>query len=241
MASNSKSWNTKVVTSGAGSSPDTEEIEYIEKIVEVPEVIIQEKVRHVPKVEVQECVIEVPKIVYKEKIVEVPEIEYREVPVERVVEVPEVREEIVIKEVPVPQYVEKPVPEYVTVEVPHNIERVVPVPVEQETTYEFIMPTLQPKYKVVKVPVYVPRFIEVPIPAELLDEDVIGEAEHLSSQVQLLVEQDAPSLGEMEKLAEYAKVTDFQSRMRPENVLDAITKAFVRANLNTQTHTTAAI
>lgn len=207
------------------------EIEYIEKIVEVPEVVIQERIKHVPKIEVQECIVEVPKIVYKEKIVEVPEIEYVEVPVERIVEVPEVREEIVIKEVPVPQYVEKPVAEYVTVEVPHNIERNIPVPVESETTYELVMPTLKPKYKVVKVPIYVPRFIEVPIPAELLDEEVLAEAESLSQQVHALTEQQAPSLKEIEKLAAFAKNTDFQAHARAENIEKAITKAFQQGNL----------
>lgn len=68
---------------------------------------------------------------------QVPEIEYREVIVEKVVEVPEIREQVVLKEVPVPQYVDKPVPEYVNVEHPYDIERHIPVPVEAVTTFEY--------------------------------------------------------------------------------------------------------
>lgn len=77
------------------------QIEHIEKIVEVPEKIVQEQIRQVPKIEYN-TEKELSRIIYKEKIVEVPEREYSEVVTEKIVEVPEVREEIVVKEVPVP-------------------------------------------------------------------------------------------------------------------------------------------
>lgn len=202
-----------------------EEIEYIEKVVEIPEVVYEERITHVPKIETREFLVEVPKIVFKEKIVEVPEIEYKEITIERIVEVPEIREEIVIKEVPVPQYVEKPIPEYITVEVPQDVERIIPVPVEVETVYELLMPTLRPQYRSVKVPIYVPRFIEIPIPVEMLDPDCIEEAQQLSAQVRLLCEQDAPSLADIEKLAECAKNSDIQSHLCPENLQAAVMRA----------------
>lgn len=211
---------------------ESAEVEYVEKIVEVPEVKIQEKIKYVKKIEVQECVVEVPKIVYKEKIVEVPEVEYIEVPVERIVEVPEVREEIVLKEVPVPQYVEKPVPVYVRKEVPNDIQRIIPVPVKSESVYKVAMPKLTPKRRVVKVPMYVPQFVEVPVPVELLDEESVANVEQLSAQIRALAEQEAPSLHDIEKLAEFAKNNDFLSNLKSENLERAVTDAFKRGRLN---------
>eukprot|EP00428_Durinskia_dybowskii_P035023 CAMPEP_0170263320 /NCGR_PEP_ID=MMETSP0116_2-20130129/31546_1 /TAXON_ID=400756 /ORGANISM="Durinskia baltica, Strain CSIRO CS-38" /LENGTH=475 /DNA_ID=CAMNT_0010514395 /DNA_START=93 /DNA_END=1517 /DNA_ORIENTATION=+ len=72
-------------------------IQYQEQIVEVPEVVIEERVVHVPRREVQERLIEVPKVTYVERIEYEDTIEYREVPVDKIVEVPEI--EYVVKEV----------------------------------------------------------------------------------------------------------------------------------------------
>jgi len=202
------------------------EIEYIEKIIEVPERVVQERLKHVPKIEYRERIVEIPKIVTQEKIVEVPEIEYRDVPYEKIVEVPEIREEVVIREVPVPQYVNKPVPEYVTLEVPQNIPRNIPVPVEALTTFEFLLPQLKPKYNKVQIPIYAPRFVEVPIPAELMDANVLAQAEHLSSQVAILASRQAPSLCEVEKLAEFAKNNNFHEHLSSANLQQAIEQAW---------------
>lgn len=182
-------------------------------------------------VEYKHFIRETPKYVYRKKSVEVPEIVYKETPVVRLVEVPKIVEEVVIKEVKVPQYVEKPVPEYVTVECEQRVDRSVPVPVEAETTYELQMPSLKPQYKVVKYRVYLPRFIQVPLPEELLDEEVLGEAEYLAQQIRLLAEQEAPSLAEIEKLAEIAKQTDFQSHLRTENIQTAVSRVLPYQNV----------
>lgn len=69
-----------------------------ERIVEVPQIVIEERVVHVPgPKEIQERLIEVPRVEYVERIEYDDFIEYREVPVDTIVEVPEI--EYVIKEV----------------------------------------------------------------------------------------------------------------------------------------------
>lgn len=212
------------------------QIEYVEKVVEVPEIVYKEKIRTVPVIEYKEKIIEVPRIVQREKIVEVPEYEYREVPVEKIVEVVEYHEETVVREVQVPQYVDKPVPEYVTREVPEDIDRVIPVPVEATTTFEFLLPKLKPKYEKVVLPIYAPRFVEVPMPAELIDSQMLAQAEHLSQQINLLASQQAPSLCEIERLAEYAKSSNFQANLSPANLQAAIEEAWKSGTLQISHH-----
>lgn len=176
------------------------EYEYIDKIVEVPEKVQEEKVVHVPKIEYQERIVTVPKKVIKENIVEVPEIEYREIPIEKIVEVPEVREEIVTREVAVPQYVDVPVPEYRCVGIPQEIERQIPVGVEVISTYEYKMPKLKPRYTEIAVPIYVPRFIEVPVPAQMMDPASINEADKLAQQIAAMSQKQTINLADFQKL-----------------------------------------
>lgn len=52
-----------------------------------------------------------------------------------------------MKEVPIPQYVEKPTPEYVNVEAPFDVDRNIPIPVEAVITFE---------YQLVSPQIYVP-------------------------------------------------------------------------------------
>lgn len=137
------------------------EYEYIEKIVEVPHKVLQEKIREVSRVEVQERLIEIPRLVPREKIVNFPVYEYHEIPVEKIVEVPEIRQQVVLKEKIVPRYVDKPVPQERTIEIENTIERRTPVPVEAVTYLQLQLPKIRPVYQQLEVPVYVPRFIEV--------------------------------------------------------------------------------
>mmetsp|Transcript_95604 Transcript_95604/g.276157 ORF Transcript_95604/g.276157 Transcript_95604/m.276157 type:complete len:355 (-) Transcript_95604:106-1170(-) len=78
-------------------------VQYKEQIVEVPEVVIEERIIHVPKREVQERLIEVPKVTYVERIEYEDVIEYREVPVDKIVEVPEIEYRVKEVEHMVPQ------------------------------------------------------------------------------------------------------------------------------------------
>ena len=181
------------------------EYEYVENIIEVPEKIVQEKIREVEKVEYQEVVNYVPRINRVEKIVEVPQVEYREYAVHKTVEVPEVREEIVIKEVPVPRYVDVPVPQHVDVEVIQEIERVVPVAVESVTTQEFHLPQIVPRYDRVPVPIYAPRFIEVPVPSEIMSAEAQAQADKFIQEIEAVTAHAYPSMCEYEELAVSAK------------------------------------
>eukprot|EP00428_Durinskia_dybowskii_P015665 CAMPEP_0170223706 /NCGR_PEP_ID=MMETSP0116_2-20130129/11553_1 /TAXON_ID=400756 /ORGANISM="Durinskia baltica, Strain CSIRO CS-38" /LENGTH=489 /DNA_ID=CAMNT_0010474409 /DNA_START=100 /DNA_END=1569 /DNA_ORIENTATION=+ len=113
-------------------------VEYKEQIVEVPETVVEERIVHVPRREVQERLIEVPKVRYVERLVYEDIIEYREVPVDKIVEVPEI--EYVVKEVEqlVPQrylqeyyvdtYKEVPVTQV------QEVERIEYVPVQMPRT-----------------------------------------------------------------------------------------------------------
>merc|ERR1719436_1417065 len=78
-------------------------VQYKEQIVEVPEVVVEERVVHVPRREVQERLIEVPKVTYVERIEYEDIIEYREVPVDKIVEVPEIEYRVKEVEQCVPQ------------------------------------------------------------------------------------------------------------------------------------------
>jgi len=112
------------------------QVQYQEMIVEVPEVVIEERVIHVPRREVQERLIEVPKVRYVERIEYEDIIEYREVPVDRIVEVPEIEyrvrevEQLVpqtyIQEYYVDRYREVPVTQIQEVERIEHVPVVVP-------------------------------------------------------------------------------------------------------------------
>jgi len=109
-------------------------VQYQEQIVEVPQVVVEERVVHVAgKREVQERLIEVPKVEYVERIEYEDFIEYREVPVDKIVEVPEIEYRVrevkqfvpqtYIQEYYVDKYVEAPITQV------QEVERVEHVPV----------------------------------------------------------------------------------------------------------------
>lgn len=112
------------------------QVQYQEQIIEVPEVVVEERVIHVPRREVQERLIEVAKVVYVERIEYEDIIEYREVPVDRIVEVPEIEyrirevEQLVpqtyIQEYYVDRYKEVPVTQIQEVERVEHVPVVVP-------------------------------------------------------------------------------------------------------------------
>lgn len=74
-----------------------------ERIVEVPQYVVEEHIVHVPKVEVQERIFEIPVPEFREVIEYDDRIEYREVPVDKIVEVPEIEYRIKEVETLVPQ------------------------------------------------------------------------------------------------------------------------------------------
>lgn len=209
------------------------EYEYVEKIVEVPEKIIQERVVPVDKVEYKDRVQHVTKVIPQERIVEVPDVQYREIPVERVVEVPEWREEVIIKQVPVPQYVDKPVPNVVQVEQAVDVERQIPIPLQADITYEFRLPRIKPRYHKITYPVYLPRFIEIPVALELFQGSMLQESEMYLQQVGSLT-QAAASLCEIENLATTIMRADLQSRLSTTDLQNAIMKSWREGTLNVQ-------
>jgi hypothetical protein len=106
--------------------------------------------RKVPKKEVQERLIEIPKIEYREVIEYEDYVEYREVPVDKIIEVPQI--EYVTREVE--RFVSQPyVQEYF---VPKYTE--VPVIQQQEVYRMEEVPVIQPvpRYRTQPVPVNVP-------------------------------------------------------------------------------------
>eukprot|EP01070_Trichotokara_eunicae_P009856 Trichotokara_eunicae@DN6193_c0_g1_i1.p1 len=192
------------------------EIEYVEKLVEVVERIIQEKIVEIPKVEIQERIRRIPRVVVQEKIIEIPEYEYREYAVEKIVEVPQIHEKIVNKEVRVPQYIDKPTPHEVAVHMQEDVFRKVPVPVEATSTFNFRMSKLSADYDVVEIPLYVPRFIEVPVPAEFMDDALVNQAHHFHDQIKAVAQSNAPSLGEVENLAGAIQSSDVKGMIKQD-------------------------
>ena len=70
-------------------------IEIREEIVEVPQVVVEERVVHVPgRKQIQERLIEVPKVEWVERVEYDDFVEYREVPVDKIIEVPEIEYKI---------------------------------------------------------------------------------------------------------------------------------------------------
>lgn len=64
--------------------------EFVEDIVEVPRGVTEVREKHVPKLEIQERLIEVPRLEFREIIEYEDRVEYREVPVDKIIEVPEI-------------------------------------------------------------------------------------------------------------------------------------------------------
>jgi hypothetical protein len=128
-----------------------------EEIVEVPQVVVEEREVHVPKREVRERLIEVPKVEFVEKIEYEDFIEYREVPVDKIVEVPEIEYRVKTVEHFVPQtyiqeyyvdkYVETPITqvqeveriEHVPVHAPKMVTLSFDVPAEMAQEYQQVM------------------------------------------------------------------------------------------------------
>lgn len=214
------------------------EYEYVEKTIEVPEKVIKEKIREVEKVVVQEKLNEVIKIIPQEKIVEVPEIQIREVLVEKIVEVPEIKEEVIVKEIRVPQYVDKMVPEIVQVPVPIDINRNMPVPVEAVVNYEYRLPVIKPKYKQVYYPVYIPTFKEIPVPMEILEcTGLHAQAESQLAHIGGLVGTSA-SLAEIEKVASHIMDVDLVRRLQHSDLHSAMVRAWEQSSSVQETTTT---
>lgn len=148
------------------------------------------------------------KIVEQDREVPMVEIRDRIIEVEKVVEVPVVKEEIKFINRPVPQYVDKVVYDYVDVPVYTDEKYKVPRGVEVVTTCEYQMPKLVPRVKKVPYTVYVPRFIEVPVHAELLEAGQFAQMEMQNAKVQGIAVGEAVSLCDVEKLAEELRAAD---------------------------------
>jgi len=131
--------------------------EVVEQIVEIPEIVIEERIVHVPKVVIQERLIDVPKIEFREIIEYEDRVEYREVPVDKIIEVPEI--EYVVREVEhfIPQQYQQEVFQ----------DRYVDVPVVQVQEVERIetVPIMTKRYnQKVQAPVPVPQVVQAPAP-----------------------------------------------------------------------------
>jgi len=77
--------------------PGPPQVRYEEEIIEVPQVVLEETIVHVPKCEFRERLVEVPRIEFVERLEYEDTVEYREVPVDKIVEVPQI--EYIVKEV----------------------------------------------------------------------------------------------------------------------------------------------
>lgn len=110
---------------------------YDEQIVEVPQIVYEERVVHVPRREIQERLFEVQKVEYVYRDEYEDHIEYREVPVDKIIEVPEIEYKVKEVEQLVPQtYVQE-----------YFVDRYKEVPITQVQEVE----------RVEEVPVMVPR------------------------------------------------------------------------------------
>lgn len=86
-------------------------------------VILQDVVVPVAKPVIEERTIHIPKPMVVEKVIEVPRVVHREVPVERIVEVPQTQIEYRYRDVPVPRKVARPVvPPLKTFKAVHEVE-----------------------------------------------------------------------------------------------------------------------
>lgn len=160
----------------------------VEKIVEVPQVIVKERVNvekkidvqeriiEVPKVEIQESFIEVPVVKKVEKTVEVPQIIFEDKIIhetkievqERIIEVPKIIYEEVVeyedkieyREVPVDTYIDEIIEEYVTVPKPQEVMVPMYEYVEVIETDDVPMVQMQEVERIEEVPIY--EYVAVP-------------------------------------------------------------------------------
>lgn len=141
------------------------QIKVIDKIVEVPQYVYQEKIIQVPKIMVQERIIPVPKKVIQEKIVEIPQIELKHINIEKVQEIPEYIPEVVKKDIPYTQIVDRP----------FHVEKIVEVPHVQHIYRNIVSPQYRHIPKPVEVPMAhyrtfpIEKLVDrnVPVPVEL--------------------------------------------------------------------------
>ena len=222
-----------------------EEMRCREKVIERETVKVVDKVVEVPEVEIVEKVVEIQqaagattgrrtekKVI--EKTVEIPEIVYVEVPVEKIVEVPEIREKVTIKRVEVPHYVDKPVAQAVIVEQRKDVHRKIPIPVEHVQSYVFKLPRLRAHYENVNLPLHVPRFIEVPFPMDLMSTTVAQHAEHYAQSVAELASGEQAHLCQVENLAGAIKATDFGPLLSTQHVAPTILGAWETGKLEVE-------
>ncbi|GAW80777.1 inner membrane complex protein 1e [Plasmodium gonderi] len=141
------------------------QIKVIDKIVEVPQYVYQEKIIEVPKIMLQERIIPVPKKVIQEKIVEIPQIELKNINIEKVQEIPEYIPEVVKKDIPYTQIVDRP----------FHVEKIVEVPHVQHIYRNIVSPQYRHIPKPVEVPMAhyrtfpIEKLVDrnVPVPVEL--------------------------------------------------------------------------
>lgn len=165
----------------------------VNKEVKVPKRLVREEIVE-DSVIVKETIVELAHPVeYRERVVEVPEVEYREKIVEKVEKIIEEK----IKEVPKIEYRERIIE---VVKVYDDVDRLIPVPVEAVTTYEYQLAQIKPRVVKVQYPMYVPRFVEVPVQAEQLDDAELPRTQELASKLSDLVGAQAVSLKDLETM-----------------------------------------
>lgn len=141
-----------------------------------------------------------------------------------------------MKQVTVPQYVDKPVPEYVNVEVAVDVDRNIPVPVEAITTFEYQLAQFRPRINKVVYPLYVPRFVEVPVAAELFDPTLLSQLQAQGSKLQVLSSSQALGLCDVENMATELRQTDVHALQGNVNLEAAILNAWKSGQIGVTGH-----
>lgn len=132
-------------------APSLRQPVFQDRIIEVARnPVVETSQQTVPKIDIQERLIEIPRIEFREKIEYEDVIEYREVPVDKIIEVPEI--EYVIRDV------ERFVPQDYVQERPVDRYHEVPVQQIQEVHRHEYVPVIDPvpNYKAVGIPVPTP-------------------------------------------------------------------------------------
>lgn len=125
-----------------------------------------------------------------------------------------------------PYQVNKLIPEFVQKEVLVDVVRQIPVGIERNVTVEFTLPKFRSTWTTINFPVYAPRFIEVPIPSEVLDASTLEHLQALHEQVQMVTAHPAPSICEVEILADIIRNFEMPDRICDDSVQSAITALF---------------
>lgn len=189
------------------------EDEIIENIIEDIHQVVTETIETKEIETVHECVQNVFNDITEEKIVEIPEVEIATIDVYKTLEIPEIREQLVIKEKAVNHYIDKPVPEVHTVKVEQDVTRLVPVPIHQITTVELKLPRIIATYEKIRIPVYLPRFIEIPVAVDLVDETLREKCDKICEEVKQLAraaQMQSVSLCKLESVGVEAKQWEIQ-------------------------------